>query len=256
MYIKILILSDGKYGDRATKVIQKKFINTKIITIQERNPTEVIDELDLGENVNREIEHADLLIVYVRHPDVVAEICYYKKPTILAVDFGEGFLRQQKEENPNIVMPTSMCSIPSNTGINEIDEYFNHFGYPLFEVKLTYANGEIPIITDVKAIVESPCGATNIGLEHIRGKPLTSETITAFGLNIRYECREPVSLLLSHRDMADSSALLQMISLLDALEKEVPNYFTPGTPMGIYTAKRKEEYQCPNPKSVLFAEFG
>jgi len=51
----------------------------------------------LSEEVERDIVSADLLIIYVRHPDVVAEICYRKKPTILAVDFGEGFLRQQKE---------------------------------------------------------------------------------------------------------------------------------------------------------------
>jgi len=133
--------------------------------------------------------------------------------------------------------------------------YFRHFGYPLFEVKLKNINGEIPIIRDVKTIVESSCGATNVSLEHVRGKPLTPETITAFGLNVRYECREPVSTLLSHRDMADSSALLQMISLLDALEKAAPKHFLPGTPMGIYTSKRREEYQCPNPKSDLFAEI-
>ncbi len=248
-------MSDGKYGDRAAKVIKKKFNDTKILTIQERNPAEIIDDVDLGEEVENNIVQADLLIIYVRHPDVVAEICYRKKPTILAVDFGEGFLRQQKEVNPTILMPTSMCSIPNITGINEIDEYFRNFGYPLFEVKLENINGEISIIKDVKTLVESPCGATNISLEHIRGKPLTPETITAFGLNVRYECREPTSILLSHRDMADSSALLQMLSLLDALEKAVPNQFLPGTPMGIYTAKRREEYQCPNPKSDLFAEI-
>ena len=208
----------------------------------------------MGEEVERDIDNADLLIIYVRHPDVVAEICYRKKPTILAVDFGEGFLRQQKEDNPTIIMPPSMCSIPSQTGVSEIDEYFRHFGYPLFEVKLQFSNGEIPIIRNVKTIVESPCGATNVSLEHIQGKPLTPETLTAFGLNVRYECREPVSILLSHRDMADSSALLQMISLLDALEKVAPKQFLPGTPMGIYASKRREEYQCPNPKSDLFAE--
>ncbi|MHA1460514.1 MAG: DUF166 family protein [Promethearchaeota archaeon] len=254
MEFKILILSDGKYGDRAARVIKTKFNDTKIITLQERNPAEIIDDVDLGEEVEREIVRADLLIIYVRHPDVVAEICYHKKPTILAVDFGEGFLRQQKEDNPTIIMPTSMCSIPSISGIYEIDEYFRHFGYPLFEVKLENINGEIPIIRDVIAIVESPCGATNVSLEHIRGKPLTPEILTAFGLNVRYECREPVSILLSHRDMADSSALLQMISLLDALEKAAPKHFLPGTPMGIYASKRREEYQCPNPKSDLFAE--
>jgi hypothetical protein len=208
----------------------------------------------LSEEIERDIVNADLLIIYVRHPDVVAEICYRKKPTILAVDFGEGFLRQQREDNPTMIMPSSMCCITSKTGINEIDEYYRHFGYPLFEVKLQNSNDEIPIIREVKTIVESPCGATNVSLEHIRGKPLTPETITAFGLNVRYECREPVSILLSHRDMADSSALLQMISLLDALEKEAPKQFLQGTPMGIYASKRREEYQCPNPKSDLFAE--
>ena len=205
--------------------------------------------------MDRSIEEADLLIIYVRHPDVVAEICYRKKPTILAVDFGEGFLRQQKEDNPSIVMPTSMCSIPSKAGITEIDEYFNKFGYPLFEVKIEKINGKVPIITEVHAIVESPCGATNISLEHIRGKPLIPATITKFALNVRYECREPVSILLSHKDMADSSSLSQTLSLLDALEKVAPKQFLPGTPMGIYTAKRREEYQCPNPKSDLFAEI-
>jgi hypothetical protein len=209
----------------------------------------------LGEETERNIVDTDLLIIYVRHPDVVAEICNHEKPTILAVDFGEGFLRQQKEGNPTILMPTSMCSITTNTGINEIDEYFRHFGYPLFEVKLKYINSGTPIISEVEAIIESPCGATNISLEHVRGKPLTPETLTAFGLNVRYECREPVSILLSHRDMADSSALLQMISLLDALEKAAPECFLPGTPMGIYSSKRREEYQCPNPKSDLFAEI-
>ena len=205
--------------------------------------------------MEKNVAEADLLIIYIRHPDVVSEICNRKKPTILAADFGEGFLRQQKETNPTIFMPASMCSISPNTDIKEIDEYFKNFGYPLFEVKLENINGEVPIIREVKTIVESPCGATNVSLEYIRDKPLTPETITAFGLNIRYECREPVSILLSHRDMADSSALLQMLSLLDALEKVAPQHFLPGTPMGIYTIKRREEYQCPNPKSDLFTEI-
>ncbi len=152
-------------------------------------------------------------------------------------------------------MPSSMCSIPPKNGINEIDEYYNKFGYPIFEVKLDHREGEVPIISKIETIVESPCGATNISLDHIRGKPLTPETITEFGLNVRYECREPVSILLSHKDMADSSALSQMLSLLDALEKAAPSLFLPGTPMGEYTSKRRAEYKTPNPTSSLFDEI-
>jgi len=225
-----------------------------LVTLEERNPAELIDDVELGEEVENFIIGADLLIIYIRHPDVVAELCERKKPTILAVDFGEGFLRQQKETNSNVVMPTSMCSIPIKTGIKEIDEYHKKFGYPLFEVKLDYREGAVPIISKIKTIVESPCGATNLSLDHIRGKLLTPETITSFGLNVRYECREPVSILLSHKDMADSSALSQMLSLLNALEKAAPSHFLPGTPMGEYTAKRREEYKTPNPRSPLFNE--
>ncbi len=209
----------------------------------------------MGKEVENFIIKADLLIIYIRHPDVVAEICDKKKPTILAVDFGEGFLRQQKETNPRVIMPTSMCSIHYDADIKEIDEYYKKFGSPLFEVKLENIEGVVPIISEIETIVESPCGATNLSLEHIRGKPLTPETITAFGLNVRYECREPVSILLSHKDMADSSALSQMLSLLDALEKASPKHFLPSTPMGEYAAKRREEYKTPNPTSPLFDEI-
>ncbi|KKK40279.1 hypothetical protein LCGC14_1408760 [marine sediment metagenome] len=208
----------------------------------------------MGTDVEDFIIKEDLLIIYIRHPDVVAEICDRKKPTILAVDFGEGFLRQQKDTNPRVIMPTSMCSIHHSTDIKEIDEYYKKFGSPLFVVKLDNIEEAVPIISEIETIVESPCGATNLSLEYIRGKPLTPETITAFGLNVRYECREPVSILLSHKDMADSSALSQMLSLLDALEKASPKHFLPDTPMGEYAAKRREEYKTPNPTSPLFDE--
>ena len=252
--ITILILSDGKYGDRAVKVIQKKFPNTTMVTLEERDPQEFIDEVILKESVEIAISKANLLIIYIRHPDIVQEICDRNKPSILAVDFGEGFLRQVKEINSKVVMPTAMCNSFPDTGIKEIDNYFTQFGFPKYEVELVDSSKNIPIIKDIKLITESPCGASNIGIEKIRGKFLTPETITLFGLNIRYECREPVSILLSHKDMADSSALLHVLNLLDAIERVVPDLFLEGTPLGDYAAKRREEYKCPTRTSDIFKE--
>lgn len=252
--IAILILSDGKYGDRAAKVIQKKLPNTTMVILEERDPQEFIDEVLLEESVEIAINKADLLIIYIRHPDVVQEICDRNKPSILAIDFGEGFLRQVKEINSKVVMPTAMCNFFPDTGITEIDNYFTQYGFPKFEVELEDSSNNVPIIKDVKLMTESPCGASNIGIEKIRGKLLTPETITLFGLNIRYECREPVSILLSHKDMADSSALLHVLNLLDAIERVVPELFLLGTPLGDYAAKRREEYKCPAKTSDIFKE--
>ncbi len=240
--IKIVILSDGKYGDRAAKVIKEQFQETKLVTIEEMDPHIFLDEYNLDKIVEEEISRADLLISYVRHLDVVLEICDRQVPTILAVDFGEGFYRQIFDLNNKIVMPTAMCNPPKlKTGIKEIDEYFSKFGLPTFQVELDKTKNP-PIIRKVELLRESPCSATRTSLELIRNKPLIPKTITEFGLNVRYECREPVSVLLSHKDMSDSSALLHMLCLLDALSEAESEYFLPGTEMGEYLRIRKEEY--------------
>ena len=80
--LKILIFSDGKYGDRAIEVVKKKYPKTELILLEEQDPTLFLDEFSLSDEVETAIKNADLLILYLRHPDVVAEICDQKKPTI------------------------------------------------------------------------------------------------------------------------------------------------------------------------------
>ncbi|MFX1381048.1 MAG: DUF166 family protein [Promethearchaeota archaeon] len=237
------MLSDGKYGDRAAQVVKNKFPETRFIIMEERNASEIIDDVKLEDNVESAIKESDLLIVYVRHADVVAEICSRQKPTILPIDFGEGFLRQVKDMNPQIIMPISMCNALPDTGIKEIDEYFNKFGSPVYKINIKISNNEKAIIKEAKLLIESPCGASNSSLEQIQGKELSLETLNSFAINIRQECREPVSFLLSHKDMSDSSASLHLLNLLNALEKEAPSLFLPDTTLGRYAIKRREEYR-------------
>ncbi|GAF94326.1 unnamed protein product, partial [marine sediment metagenome] len=103
--MKILIISDGKYGERAIKVIQKKFPSSEFLLIREENPTMFLDEVFLDNKVETAIERADLLILYVLHPDVVSEICMRQKPTIIPVHFGEGYFNQIKASNAKVVQP-------------------------------------------------------------------------------------------------------------------------------------------------------
>ena len=214
-----------------------------MIILKEEDPTMFLDEVDLADNVKDAIERADLLILYVRHPDVVYEICTRGKPTILAINLGLGFLNQLKDENSKILMPISMCNALPDTGIEEIDHYFEKFGTPFYKIELDYDENKVPIAKEVSLLVESPCGASDASIVLIKGKEITPETLNAFALNIRQECREPVSVLLSHDEMSESSAVQHLLKLLDAIEKEDPSIFSSDTPLGDYVAKRRQEYK-------------
>jgi hypothetical protein len=249
--VKILILSDGKYGDRAIIVIKKKFPEAELILLEEEDPTMFLDEVILKNDVELAIEHADLLILYVRHPDVVMEIASRGKPTILAINFGLGFLNQCLELNPKVIMPISMCNALPDTGIDEIDRYFEKFGNPIYKIKLEYTDYDAPIIKNAELIVESPCGASKASIDLILGKEVTPDTFNLFAINIRQECREPVSVLLSHDEMSESSAVKHLLNLLEAIEKENPSLFLPNTPLGEYAAKRREEFKTKNLKQLF-----
>lgn len=249
--IKILLFSDGKYGDRAIIVIKKKFHDAELILLEERDPAMFLDEVELSNDVEIAIEHADLLILYVRHPDVVMEIASRGKPTILPINFGLGFLNQVLELNSNVIMPISMCNALPDTGIEKIDRYFEKFGTPIYKVRLEFSNKNIPIIKEAELLVESPCGASNASIDLILGKEVTPETLNSFAINIRQECREPVSVLLSHEEMSDSSAVKHLLNLLEAIEKEDPSLFLPNTPLGDYTAKRREEFKTKKLKQLF-----
>jgi hypothetical protein len=240
--MRILIFSDGKYGDRAIEVVKKRFPKTELVLLEEQDPTLFLDEVILNDKVEIAIKNADLLILYLRHPDVVAEICDRQIPTILPVQFGEGFYNQVKNSNPNIVQPISMCNAFPNTGISVIDDFFKEFGTPRYVVTLEYHNHEIPIIKDIKLVRQSPCGASVNTLEQIIGKPLTMEVLNNFAINVRQECREPMSVIFN-RNMADSSGATHLLNLIAAIEKENPSLLKPGTAIGDYAARIRQEFE-------------
>jgi hypothetical protein len=177
--MKIGIVSDGKFGDRAFEIIREKFPTEWIIALFPGSP--IADDVELN------LLECDLYISYVRHPDVALAIIEKQKPVILGVSFGPGFLRQAKEINENIVAPVTMCSLEDNTWVQEINEFAKVFGRPTFEVTV-HDDGTIQTI---KVIRGSPCGSTVAASAELQGTHLSPEQLQHFGLRICHFCRAP-----------------------------------------------------------------
>lgn len=177
--MKIGIVSDGKFGDRAFEIIREKFPTEWIMA---PFPSEMmVDDLELT------LPECDLYISYVRHPDVALAIIDKQKPVILGVSFGPGFLRQAKAINENIVAPPTMCSLEDNTWVPEINEFAKVFGKPSFEVKVQ----EDGTIDSVRVIRGSPCGSTVAASAELPGTRLSPEQLQHYGLRICHFCRAP-----------------------------------------------------------------
>jgi hypothetical protein len=201
--MKIGILSDGKFGERAYEFIGTKFpvefIRVPFFT------SSFVDDLQL------DIPKCDLYISYARHPDVARSIAEKGVPTILGVSFGPGFLRQVQEVNKDVIAPITMCSLENNTGIVAVDEYTRVFGKPLFKVEIE--NGQFE---DILVLRGAPCGSTIAASIDLIGEPVTPETLRYFGIRICHYCRAPRFGKTCDKEVA---GLLQMRELLEAIRR-------------------------------------
>jgi hypothetical protein len=177
--MKIGIVSDGKFGDRAYEIIKERFPTEWILA---PFPQSVIaDDIELT------LPDCELYISYVRHQDVTLAIIEKQKPVILGVSFGPGFLRQAKAINEDIVAPLTMCSLEDNTWVPAINEYAKVFGRPSFYVKVQ----EDGTIDSVQVIRGSPCGSTVEASAELHGTRLSPEQLRHYGLRICHFCRAP-----------------------------------------------------------------
>jgi hypothetical protein len=177
--MKIGIVSDGKFGDRAFEIIRGKFPTEWIMAPFPQSI--LVDDLEL------DLPECDLFISYVRHPDVALALIGKQKPVILGVSFGPGFLRQAKGINENIVAPVTMCSLEDNTWVTEINEFAKVFGRPLFDVKVQ----DDGTIERVKVTRGSPCGSTVAASAELHGMQISPDQLRHYGLRICHFCRAP-----------------------------------------------------------------
>ncbi|MFA5332154.1 MAG: DUF166 family protein [Methanoregula sp.] len=221
--MKIGIVSDGKFGDRAFEIIRKRFPAEWIMAPFPQSM--VVDDLELA------LPDCDLYISYVRHPDVALAIIEKQKPVILGVSFGPGFLRQAKAINENIVAPVTMCSLEDNTWVPEINEFAKVFGRPVLDVKVN----EDGMIDSVLVTRGSPCGSTVEASTELPGTQISEEKLRHYGLRICHFCRAPRFGKTCDKEL---SGLLHVRELVTAITAAAPDA---GAALALFTREIESE---------------
>ncbi|HWQ68190.1 MAG TPA: DUF166 family protein [Methanospirillum sp.] len=176
--MKIGVVSDGQYGERAFEQIRKRFDTEWILVPFPSSP--LVDDLELT------IPDCDLYISYIRHPDVAMELVRIGVPVFLGVNLGPGFIAQAREYNPAVIGPETMCSPIPDLNSGPMNEYAKVFGRPVFHLVM---DGDR--VVWCKPIRSSPCGSTDAAARELNGQILNQETLNRFALTICYHCRAP-----------------------------------------------------------------
>jgi hypothetical protein len=184
--IKVAIVTDGPYGERAYENIKKEF-ETEFIKLE--SPFGMfVDDLKVPNDKLKKISAANIIIMYVLHPDLTLELVEQLNNKvdwiIVGAWRGEGF-KKQITRFKNVTAPDNMCDLIEN-GNPSFDEFVSKFGQPI--VKIKCKNDKV---VDIEVIRCSPCGATSFVAEELSGHNTESLPIKA-GLKIQhYPCRAP-----------------------------------------------------------------
>jgi hypothetical protein len=184
--LKIVIVTDGPYGERAYEYIDKEF-DTEFIELEQPSSM-FVDEIEIPEDAIKRIQDADILITYTLHPDLTLDLVemFHDKVewVIVAAWRGEGF-KNQVERFGNVTCPENMCDLQEN-GNPVFDEFVSKFGRPIVEIEF-----ENDKVKEIRVLRSSPCGSTFFVAEEMIGQEVEGLPIKA-GLKIQhYPCRAP-----------------------------------------------------------------
>lgn len=215
--MKIGIISDGQYGERAFQAIKQVFDTTWILVPDIPVTTMIDDDLKL------DIPDCDLYLSYVRHPDIILMLAELNKPLIIGVQPGKGLLRQAQSTNTRVIGPRTMCSLEPDTGIPEVDEFARHFGHPIYEVSVDDAD---VVVKDVLVKRKSPCGSSVAGAAFITGKKVETKNMQDFALAICHECRAPRFGQTCDKEV---SGMIHVLAFINALPDDIKARLDEGT---------------------------
>ncbi|MBD3198302.1 MAG: hypothetical protein GF317_24850 [Candidatus Lokiarchaeota archaeon] len=226
--LKVGVISDGKYGERAYANFKKLF-STLWIEVPEIPETVMLDE-----EVDLNIPDCDLYISYVRHPDIILELAEMQKPLILGITPGSGLLHQAKTINPDVIGPRTMCSLEATTNIPEIDEFAKHFGKLHYILEIS---GDMMIKRqEVKR--SSPCGSSEASARFLEGKRLTISNLRDCALSVCHECRAP---RFGHTCDKEVAGIIHILSLMD--NKDMKEIYSKNKELCSFVENIKEEYK-------------
>lgn len=189
--LKVVILTDGPYGDRAYDTIKEKF-SAEFIELEPPSDMFLDDEIEIPKEAIDKINNANILISYISHPDLALDIVYRfadKVDWIIIASWKGDGLKNQFESKNNVSCPYIMCELEEN-GNPIYDEFAREIGSP--KIDLIMENGKIK---DVKVLRSSPCGSTTFVSEYITEKyknkiPDEEKLPIEAGLRIQhYPCR-------------------------------------------------------------------
>jgi len=226
--LKIGLISDGKYGERAYENFKQVF-ETEWILVPDIPSTVMLDDY-----IDLKIPICDLYVSYVRHPDIILQIAEIQKPLILGITPGMGLYQQAKSINPNVFSPRTMCSLEPNTGILEVDTFANYFGRPQYQIHLDNKGS----VEEVRVLRSSPCGSSQAGANFFKNKVVTAQNLQDFALNVCHECRAP---RFGHTCDKEISGIIHILSFLRNFEgKENLDWYND---LKIFIEKIKKEYE-------------
>lgn len=184
--MKIAIVTDGPYGERAYATIKEEFDCDYIV--MEAPVSTFMDEIELPPETISQMEKADIVLTYVLHPDLTLDLVDALHDNvewiIVGAWRGEGF-KNQLENYGNVTCPENMCDLTEN-GNPIFDEFVSKFGRPVVRV-----NCQGDKVVDVEVLRCSPCGSTHFVAEEMVGEKTETLPIKA-GLRIQhYPCRAP-----------------------------------------------------------------
>jgi hypothetical protein len=160
-----VIVTDGRYGDRAFETINELF-DTAFIEL-EKPEAMFIDEIIIPERDLTIIESADILIAYTNHPDLTLELVdmfHNQVDWIIVASWkGDGF-KNQLMSHGNVTCPYIMCELEEN-GNSKFDEFVSKIGKP--KIVLEYDNDKI---SDITVLRSSPCGSTAFVAGYLKEK--------------------------------------------------------------------------------------
>lgn len=226
--LRIGLISDGKYGERANENFKQIFETIWILVPNIPSTTMLDEDIDLN------IPECDLYVSYVRHPDIILQLADLQKPMILGITPGMGLYHQAKTINPKVISPRTMCSLEPNTGIQEVDEFAQFFGKPQFQID-TDTEGKV---REVLVLRSSPCGSSRAGAEFFKNKTFNVQNLQDLALNVCHECRAPRFGHTCDKEISGIIHILSFISNLDLKEDLKLN-----SELKVFIDKLKEEYR-------------
>ena len=212
--LKIVIVTDGPYGDRTYEIICEVF-DCDFIELEQPDSI-FMDDVEIPLEDQEKLQNADLIISYILHPDLVLELVEQLHDKvgwiIVAAWRGEG-LKNQIEQYENVNCPENMCDLEEN-GDPIFDEFVSKFGKPFVEIEF-----EGNIVKDVRVIRSSPCGSTFFVSDEMIGEDINNLPIKA-GLKLQhYPCRAPKLRLFVDECKKEIAANFHRDAFEEAIEK-------------------------------------